>query len=258
VVPNLDAAELRAVAAIVALDTPPRLLGPCTLVTNGAITIGFTSTELLRIETHSQLVIMTRLDGTAAIPIATWTPGRYANIALVDFGAPIPRDHDVTPLPIAGVSATVDTRGAPSALVAIGAGATGWTRLVIPVQVDAIGNEGEVIARLATPNDPAHGPIPIEGAPLFAWFPPDPLLGRKSEVVVVAQAITYHRKTFQPRTIPAVAELVGLEDLGRALPYAAPETEPSELVQVAGEIQDRPPAQEPPMDPLDEIRRRRT
>ena len=88
--------------------------------------------------------------------------------------------------------------------------------------------------------------------------PPDPLLGRKSEVVVVAQGITYHRKTFQPRTIPAVAELVGLEDLGRALPYAAPETEPSELVQVAGEIQDRPPAQEPPMDPLDEIRRRRS
>jgi hypothetical protein len=255
VVPNLDAAELRSVAAIVAMESPPRLIGPCTLVTNGQVTVGFTSSELLRIETSAQLVLATKLDGTAAIPLATWTPGRYATSALVELGAPLPLDHDVLPLPIGNVTATVDTRGAPSALVTIGAGPTGWTRLVIPVQVDAVGRD-EVFARLATPNDPMHGAIPIEGAPLFAWFPPDPLLGRPSEVVVVALASTYHRRMFQPRTIPAVAELVGLEDLGRALPYSAPEKEPN-LAQVAGEIQDRGPRKEPPMDPLDEIRRQR-
>jgi hypothetical protein len=81
--------------------------------------------------------------------------------------------------------------------------------------------------------------VPVEGSALFSWMPADPVLGRKSEVLVVALGITYRRKTFKPREQPALAELVGLDDLGRALPWAEKVVEGSnELGQVAGEIRD--------------------
>jgi hypothetical protein len=257
VVPSSDAPELRAVAAIIALGPPPRLVGPCTLVTNGPTTIAFTSAELLRPEASSQLAVMTRLDGSAAIPVQSWMTGRYAGTGLIDLAGPIPPGHDVVPLSIGSVCASVDTRGGPAALIAVAPGQVGWTRIAIPVHIDAVGGD-DVIARLATPIDAAQPAPPIEGSPLFAWFPPDPLLGRPSEVVVVALAYTYQRRTFQPRATPAIAEVVGLDDLGRALPWVVPEAEPSELVQVAGEIQDKPPTPAPPMDPLEEIRRNRS
>ena len=40
--------ELRAVAPLVVIGSPPRLIGPCTLVTNGARTVAFSSAEPLR------------------------------------------------------------------------------------------------------------------------------------------------------------------------------------------------------------------
>ena len=65
------------------------------------------------------------------------------------------------------------------------------------------------------------------------------MLGRPSEIVVVALGCTYRQKTFKPRALAALAELVGLDDLGRALPWAGGEPEGSnELRQIAGEIKD--------------------
>ncbi len=65
------------------------------------------------------------------------------------------------------------------------------------------------------------------------------MLGRGSELLVVALGCTYRQKTFKPRELAALAELVGLDDLGRALPWNAGEPEGSnELRQVAGEIKD--------------------
>ena len=72
---------------------------------------------------------------------------------------------------------------------------------------------------------------------MFAWFPPDPALGRKSEILALALAYAYRQQMYAPRGRPASAELVGLDDLARALPFSSPEQEP-ELGQVAGEIRD--------------------
>jgi hypothetical protein len=70
-------------------------------------------------------------------------------------------------------------------------------------------------------------------------MPPDPVLGRKSEVLVVALASPYRQKAFKPRELPAIAELCGLDDLGRALPWDGTKAEGSnELGQIAGEIRD--------------------
>jgi hypothetical protein len=52
--------------------------------------------------------------------------------------------------------------------------------------------------------------------------------------------VPYRQQTFKPRANPAIAELAGLEDLARALPWeggAQPEGS-DELGQVAGEIRD--------------------
>jgi hypothetical protein len=63
------------------------------------------------------------------------------------------------------------------------------------------------------------------------------LLGRPSEVLVVALASPYRTKTFKPRELPALAELFGLDDIGRALPWDGTKLEGSnELEQIAGEI----------------------
>jgi hypothetical protein len=254
---NPESPELRAVAAIVALDAQPRLVGPATLVTNGDKTIAFTSADLVRAEAGANLCVVPRFDG-AAIPIASIGMG-YSGIGLLELSQPLPADADVVPLSIGAISASVETRGAPAALVTVAPGAPGWRRLVIPVAVDAVGSGDDVIARLATPLDPCDSAF-IEGAPLFVWFPPDPVLGRQPEVLAVAIGYLYRQQAFRPRNVPAIAELMGLDDLGRALPYAAPEppAQPSELAQVTGEIPDRRPKTAPPMDPLDEIRRNRS
>jgi len=109
------------------------------------------------------------------------------------------------------------------------------------VHVDAFDGGGMIddIVRLATPDDASDGDVPIDGATLFSWMPADPVLGRTSEVVAMALGLAYRNKIFKPRENPAIAELVGLEDLGRALPWQGVVPEGSnELGQVAGEIRD--------------------
>jgi hypothetical protein len=254
---NPESPELRAVAALVALDPQPRLVGPATLVTNGDKTLAFTSSDLVRAEAGANLCLLPRFDG-GAIPIASIGMG-YSGIGLLELAQPLPADADVVPISIGTISASVETRGAPSAIVTIASGSPGWQRVVIPVAVDAVGSADDIIARLATPIEACDATF-IEGAPLFTWFPPDPVLGRPPEVLAVALGYLYRQQSFKPRGVPAIAELIGLDDLGRALPYSAPEPEaqPSELAQVTGEIPDRRPKTAPPMDPLDEIRRRRS
>jgi hypothetical protein len=58
-------------------------------------------------------------------------------------------------------------------------------------------------------------------------MPPDPVLGRGSEVIAIAIGVRVQNRI----------ELISLEDAGRALPWAEQTPPPSnELVQVAGEI----------------------
>ena len=240
-----SAEELRAVAALV---VGGELVGPCTLVTSGAQTIGFSSAELLR-AAGQPLEIALTFDGARRLPVASWMIG-HGGIGLVELGAPVPAGErlDVVALPLGAVFASLETRGAPAGLVTIEGRAKGWSRRVVPVHVDAVdGGAGpgaawsadEVLAQLATPVDPADARVPVAGAPLFAWLPPDPVLGRRSEVVVVALGLPERTPAFQPRGAPPIAQLVGLEDLGRALSWAAGEAG-NELAQVAGEIRDVP------------------
>nr|HEX4315603.1 hypothetical protein [Kofleriaceae bacterium] len=232
------AKELRAVAPLVIAGTR-QLVGTCTLVTNGAVTVGFTSSELLRLVAGQQLAIATKLDGSQLVPIGSWGPGAYTGLGLVTLATPFVVDPrlDVMPIAIGSVCATVDNRGSPSVLVAMMPSPTGYARVVVPVHLDAVGDGSDVVARLATPLDQADASVAVEGTPVFAWFPPDPALGRKSEVLALALAYAYRQQLYAPRGRPAIAELVGLDDLARALPYGSPEQEP-ELGQVAGEIRD--------------------
>jgi len=254
---NPDAPELRAVAALVALDPKPRLVGPATVVTNGDKTLAFTSSDLVRAEAGANLCLVPRFDG-AAIQIASMSMG-FSGVGLLELAQPLPADADVVPLSIGAISASVETRGAPSAIVTVAPGSPGWQRIVIPVAVDAVGSGDDIIARLATPLETCDTSF-IEGAALFTWFPPDPVLGRPPELLAVAISYLYRQQAFKPRGVPAIAELMGLDDLGRALPYSAPEppAQPTELAQVTGEIPDRRPKTAPPMDPLEEIRRNRS
>ena len=82
---------------------------------------------------------------------------------------------------------------------------------------------------------------PLDGGPacsVDAFCQAD--LGGAQELV--ALACKYNHKTFKPRDLPAIAELFGLEDLGRALPWSAAEREAkastNDLGQVAGEIKE--------------------
>lgn len=240
------AAELRGVAPLVVLgrESVPTLVGPCTLVTNGSQTIAFSSAELLR-QAGEPLAVALTLDCKKTIPVASWTMGRVANMGVIELGAPFPfKDGklDVAPLPLAAVCATVDTRGAPSALVTVERDGANVKRRVIPVHVDAIDGGGmadDVITRLASPDHDDDVSVYIDGASLVSWMPSDPVLGRPSEVVVVALAVPYRTKVFKPRALPAIAELYGLEDLGRALPWQAESKDDGNtLDQVAGEIKE--------------------
>jgi hypothetical protein len=231
------------VAPLVVTGATQTLVGTCTLITNGAKTIAFSSAEVLR-AAGEPLAIALTLDGKRLLRVASWSMGRAPGMGIVELAEPFPKGEvlDVEPLPIAGVCATVDTRGAPSAILTVVASGAGYKRHLIPVHVDAIDGGGmsdEVITRLASPDEPRDVGADADGGALFTWMPPDPVLGRKSEVVAVALALVYRSQTFKPRPLPPLAELVGLEDLGRALPWGAPTRAPtSELGQVAGEIRD--------------------
>ncbi len=220
--------ELSAVAPLLAGG---KVIGSCTFVTSGTQVLGFTSAELLRVNEGAGFAIATRFDLSATVPIKAWALGRYTGIGLVELGAPLPTDHDVQPLPIAAVCASVDTRGAPAALVTFSSSG----RVVIPVHVDAVAGMSDIITRLATPHIVTD--VAVDGAALFAWFPPDPVLGRTSEVVVVAVGHAYRAQILKPRDQPAVAELMGLDDLGRALKWSSDPSQRVELPPTAGEIE---------------------
>lgn len=170
--------------------------------------------------------------------------GRVPNMGIAALGAPFPlkdKSLDVTPLRIGSVCATTDTRGAPSALVSVqrSPDGRGVTRRVVPVHVDALdgGGMSDRMTRLATLQDPDDVDVEIDGAVLVSWMPADPVLGRAPETLVVALAVPYRNKLFKPRDLPPIAELFGLDDLARALPWRISQPEGSnELEQVAGEL----------------------
>lgn len=235
------AVELRAVAPLVIAGVR-RLVGTCTLVTNGTETLAFTSVELLRTVANDALEIAVKLDGTATIPVASWAAAgdyAYGTLAVCVLAAPLPNDPalDVAPLAMASICATTDNRGAPAAIVSclVAADGRGFTRVTTPVFVD--GTHVDPHARIASPVDAADARVFVDGAPVFAWMPAEPALGRKSEVVALAIACPIGRTPDRPRASAPIAELVGLDELARALPFAGAEAEP-QLGQVAGEIPD--------------------
>lgn len=250
-----DARELRAVAPLIGGG---KLVGPVLLVTNGHKTIAMTSAELLRAWDPKQLAVVTALDGSSRVPVASWGMGRYSGIGMIELGAPVTPTADVIPLPIANVCASLDTRGAPSALCTI----TGaFTRELVPIHVDVSdgGGMSDDLLRLVTPHDAAHATLPTDGAVIFTWFPPDPVLGRKSEVLAVAMAYPARPSVFQPRApLPVIAEMVGLDDAGRALiqPHDLPGARP-ELHEVTGEIAEVKSDRTPIVDGIDEYRQKR-
>ncbi len=255
-----DAVQLRAVVPVIVTATR-ELVGPALVVTSGTRTMGIASAEALRAFDARQLSIAVRLDGSQLVPLAAWMLGRSSAVALLELGGPVPTGPDVSTLDIGGVCATAETRGAPSALVTILRSGAGFARELIPVHVDAVEAAGigdDDLTRLATPLDAAQASHPIEGAVLFSWFPPDPVLGRKGEVLAVALAYPYRQQAFRPRGTPAIAELIGLEDLGRALIAGAAEVVPErpELHEVTGEVEARE-ASVPVIEGPDEYRQKR-
>jgi hypothetical protein len=239
--PREQAQELRAIAPLIVVGPTLQLVGPCTLVTNGTQTIAFSSAELLR-KAGEPLAIALTLDCSKTIPVASWSMGRVPHMGVIELGTPFPKDktYDVEPLPIGSLCATVDTRGAPSALVTVQRATVGVTRRLVAVHVDNIDGGGmsdDIITRLASPDQAADVDLDVDGAALLSWMPPDPVLGRPSEVLIVALASPYRQRTFKPRELPPIAELYGLDDMGRALPWDGTKLEGSnELEQIVGEI----------------------
>jgi hypothetical protein len=229
------------VAPLVALGATPKLVGTVLVVANGARIMAVTSADVLRPFQGQPLAIATKLDASAHVQVATWGMGRYSGVALVELSTEVAAGHDVVPLDLGHVCASVDTRGAPAAIVVVEAAGTGYARRMIAVHVDADDGAGMLDQKvhLASPVAAADAELAVEGAPVFAWFPPDSVLGRKSEVLAVGIAYPYRVRTSAPRGVPVLAEVIGLDDLGRALiALAEPEEEPErpELAQVAGEI----------------------
>jgi len=222
--PRVVAPELRCVAPLVVGD---QLAGPCMLITNGMQSIAVASAEVLR-RAGEPLTILTRLDGSSSLPVKAWQMAHRAAIGIIELGEGVPFTPEVHPLHLGLLSAAVETRGAPAALVTVRAIDRKLVRELIAVQIaiDDGGGMSDDIFRIATALD-ARVPLP-DGAPLFAWMPPDPVLGRRSEVIAIALGIAARGRI----------ELVGLEDAGHALPWAEHTPPPSnELVQVAGEIE---------------------
>jgi len=233
-----NATELRAVAPLIVVGER-RLVGPITLVANGARVIGVTSAELLRTHSELELAVVTQLDGSATIPIGNWNIGRYSGVGLVDIEVALPTGHDVVALPIGGIHASVDVHGATSAIVTIEQLGDRFERSLVPVHVDAddAGGMSDQVMYIVSPLHPAHVGAPIAGATAFAWLPPDLALGRRGrEVVAFGLATPYTAGIAKPRATPVIAELVGLEDLGRALLTAIETGTESELPSVTGEI----------------------
>ena len=239
------APELRSVAPLVALADDPsnvsvRFVAPITLVANGTRVIGVTSAETLRTVPEKRLAIA-RLDGTPLIEVLNWNVGRYSGVGLVEFEGAFPSDGDITPVSIGSIHASVNTHGAPAAIVSIDQVGARFERSLIPVYVDADdgGGMSDSTVYIASPLHPAHADGAVEGACLFAWLPPEPALGRpKGEVVAFALGYPYRMGIAKPRDTPVIAELASLEDLGRALiASSGPEKEP-ELKAVTGEIVD--------------------
>jgi hypothetical protein len=235
-----DAPEVRSVAPLLVQG---QLIGPVTLVRNGDKTIGTTDAELLRPHVGAQLSVATMLDGSAIVPVSNWGLSRQAGLGLIELASPIDPGLDVRPLDLGAVCASVDTRGAPAVLVGIVREGTGFVRTWVPVQVDSDDSAGmaDAALRLASPLEDAHVGLAVDGASLFAWFPANPALGRASEVLVLGMAQAY-RGFSKPRERPVIAEIIGLDDLGRALIAAQRATEREaepELRQVAGEIEDK-------------------
>ena len=212
-----------------------------TLVQNGTKIIGATDAELLRPHVGAQLTVATMLDGSEVAAVGNWGLSRHASLGLVELSVPIATGLDVKPLDLGAVCASIDVRGSRAALIGIVRDGAGFARTWVPVQIDTDESAGmnDLPSRLASPLDDAHVGLAVEGASLFAWFPPNPALGRASEVLVLGIAQAY-RGFAKPRDRPVIAELVGLDDLGRALIAAQRmiEREP-ELRQVAGEIVER-------------------
>ncbi len=240
-----QAAELSAVAPLVVTGGPKlELVGPCTLVRSGNKTIAFSSAELLRVAKEPLAIALT-MDGKRLMPGQQWIAALSIGLGIIELAAPFPKGErlDVVPLELSSIAATVDTRGAPAALVTVTQAAGRFARRTIPVHVDNVDGGGmsdDVLSRLASPIETADVGANVDGSALFAWMPADPVLGRPSEVVAIAVALLYRAKTWKPRELPALAELLGLEDLGRALPIggATEEEASNELGQIAGEIGD--------------------
>ena len=236
--PREATAELRCVAPLVVLGPEGRqLLGPCLLITNGMQTIAVASSEVLR-TAREPLAILTRLDGSTHLLVKAWQLARHSAIGIIELGEGVQFSPEIHPLHLSLLSAAVETRGAPSALITIRPEGSGFVREVIGVRIevdDGVGMSDELV-RLVSPLDAVESGTLVDGSPLFAWMPPDPLLGRTSEVIAVAIGVVARART-APATSNAIAELVGLEDAGRALPWGETTPAPSnDLGQVAGEI----------------------
>lgn len=230
-----EARELRSVAPLLVNG---ELIGPVTLVRNGTKIIGVTDAELLRPHVGAELTVATMLDGSATVTVGHWGLSRKTELGLLELAQPIDVGMDVRPIELGAVSGNVDTRGAPAAMVGIVRDGARFVRTHVPVVIDKDdgGDIADGVLQLASPLEDDHVGMRVEGATLWAWFPPNPALGRSGEVLVLGLAQGY-RGFAKPRRHPVIAEVVGLDDLGRALLVAhkTEEREP-ELRQVAGEI----------------------
>jgi hypothetical protein len=233
--PDRNARELRSVAPLL---VGGELVGPVTLVRNGDKTIGVTDAELLRPYVGAALTVATMLDGSATAAVGHWGLSRKTELGLIELADPLDAGLDVRPIELGAVCGSLDTRGAPAALVGIVREGPQFVRTHVPVVLDKDegGDAADAVLHLASPIDEDHVGMRVEGSTLWAWFPPNPALGRSGEVLVLGLAEAY-RGFSKPRRHPVIAEVVGLDDLGRALLVAhkAEEREP-ELRQVAGEI----------------------
>jgi hypothetical protein len=233
------AGELRCVAPLVVRAAGgPELAGPCMLVTNGRHAIAVASAEVLR-RAGEPLVILTRLDGSSFVPVTAWQLAHDPALGIIDLGEGVAFTPEVHPLHLAQLSAAVETRGAPAALVAVRPVGTAFARALIAVEVvvDDGGGMSDDITRLVMPVEAVGDDVASNGAPLFAWMPPDPVLKRASEVIAIALGVAPRTRGARSGPVVPLAELVGLEDVGRVLPWAehTPAPQP-ELVEIAGEL----------------------
>ena len=159
------ARELRSVAPLL---VEGELIGPVILVRNGPRTIGATYPELLRPYVGAQFTVATMLDGSGTIAVGNWGLSRTAGLGLLELVSPVETGLDVRPLDLGSVCATVDTRGAPAALVGVAREGSGFARTWVPVQVDNDdgGGMSDTVMRLASPLEDEHVGMAVDGASL--------------------------------------------------------------------------------------------